>query len=95
MGMDGLLWPGLVALALGAIAARRLPLVGLVVVLLVLVAAIVARFWLGLARPTLIDAVILVALAQLGYLVSALVPPRSRAAERSSKAGLPEDRRMS
>jgi len=95
MGIDGLLWPGLLALTLGAIAARRLPLVGLVVVLLIVLATALARLWLGLARPTLVDTVILIALVQLGYLVSALVPPRAKRVERPAKSVRPQDRSMS
>ena len=77
MDIDGLLLPGLLALASGAVAARRLPVGGLVVVLGLIVALAVARLLLDWARPTVLDTVLLVALVQAGYLASALVPRRA------------------
>ncbi len=84
MAIDGLLVPGLIALVIGAIAARRLPLVGLVVVLGLILGLALSRYALGLSRPSLLDTIVLVALVQAGYLASALIP--QRAAAKQTKA---------
>lgn len=75
MTFDGLLVPGLLAFCIGAVAARRLPILGLVVVLVLIAGFGAARYGLGLATPDLLHVVVLVALVQAGYLVSAMIAP--------------------
>ena len=74
MTVQGLLVAALIALVLGAGAARRLPLLGLVVVLALVIAFALARYVAGLAYPSLLDTILLIAVVQAGYLVSALLP---------------------
>ncbi|OYU17635.1 MAG: hypothetical protein CFE34_14745 [Rhodobacteraceae bacterium PARR1] len=81
MAIDGLFVPGLIALVIGAIAARRLPLIGLVVVLGLILGLALSRYLLGLARPNLLDTFVLIALVQAGYLASALIPGRGAKAK--------------
>ena len=85
MIFDGLIVPGLVALAIGAVAARRLPVLGLCVVVAIIAIYTLSCCVLGLAAPTLVQTIILIALVQAGYLAAVLLSARSAAKSRTGR----------
>lgn len=89
MIFDGLIVPGLVALAVGAVAARRLPLLGLVVVVTMIAGFALSRYVLGLATPSLVQTILLIALVQAGYLGAVLLSARSGDRQPTGRAAKP------
>lgn len=84
---------GLVALVLGALAARRLPVGGLVIVLVLVLAVAILRILLGFAHPTILETVVLVALVQAGYLGGAFANLRHPARKAPSGIALGSDQK--
>jgi hypothetical protein len=85
----------LVAFAIGAVTARLMRVAGLILVLGLLVLCGIAAVLAGLPHPTLVPSLVLLALAQAGYLAGAVVfwPVRgAHATPKTPPLSTPDDR---
>lgn len=89
--MSGLLLACVVSVCLGVIAARLMRVAGLVLVLAVLILGAAAGWLTGLAYPTWGEAVLVLLLAQAGYLLGAVLP-EAKGAGRASPLAHKDDR---
>ena len=84
--MSGLVLACGVAVCLGVVAARLMRVAGLAVVLATVILIAVAGWLAGLAYPTWGEAVLVLVLAQAGYLLGVLLPEAKRAGRASPLA---------